>query len=187
MANIYRAVMRGSGITAVVVGGCYLAGTAMAVSDGDGVGVEIPTHINTVAIMVIVCTAIISGVAWLTDRGHRVAAEERIRPVVRDEIERAIADTMPLLVATVAETLDRRIMPQMHEVAVAAGRQSAIRLRDMVTTDLREIVGDAHRRAIVTGQVMQVNASASAAAGEAIGRAALRGVPRRFVSTSQED
>jgi hypothetical protein len=80
---------------------------------------------------------------------------------------------LPLFVSSVVESLDRRLVPQMRDVAVEAGRQTAVRLHEMVTQDLREIVGDYHRRAIVTGQIMQANA-----AGAAIGKAALRSIPR---------
>lgn len=177
----YRIVKRGCGTCAVASTVCYTIASSMALSDGHGVGVEIPAPINTLSIMAIVCTTIISVAAWLIERSNRTSAERDIRPVIRDEIERAIADTMPLLVATVAESLDRRIVPQMREVAHEAGKHSAVRFRDMVTQDLREIVNDAHRRALVTGQRLQATAS-----GEAIGRAALRSIPT-FVSTSRED
>lgn len=183
MTNTYRVVKRGSGTAAVVVTACYTVAMSLALIDGRGVGLEIPPPISTLAVMAIVCTTIIGAGAWLSERANRQAAEDHIRPVVRDEIERAIADSMPLLVATVVESLDHRIVPQMHDIAVAAGKQTAVRLHEMVTQDIRDIVNDAHRKALVVGQAMQATA-----AGEAIGRAALRSVPpRHFVSTSRED
>lgn len=183
MRNTFQVVKRGSGTTAVVSTACYTVAMSLALVDGRGVGLEIPPPISTLAVMAIICTTVIAGVAWLVEHGHRLAVEQQLRPAVRDEVERALGDAMPLLVASVVESLDRAIVPQMHDVAVAAGKQSAVRFHEMVTTDLREIINDAHRRALVVGQRMQATA-----AGEAIGRAALRSVPpRHFVSTSRED
>jgi hypothetical protein len=182
MADMFRIVKRGCGTAAVTITVGYTIAMSLALGDGQGVGLEIPPPISTLGVMAIVCTTIIGAGAWLAERANRHAAEECIRPVVRAEIERALADTMPLFVATVVESLDRRIVPQMHDVAVSAGKQSAVRLRDMVTCDLREIVNDAHRRTLVVGQRMQATA-----AGEAIGRAALRSIPTGYASTSRED
>lgn len=182
MPNVYRVVMRGCGTTAVVATTCYTIATSMAVSDGAGVGVEIPPPINTLSILLIICTTIIGGGAWIVQRSHRDAAEQLVAPAVRAELERAIVDTMPLLVATVAEVVDSRVVPHMRDVAVSAGRQTAARLHEVITLDIREILTDAHRKAIVTGQTMQLHAT-----GEAIGRAALRSIPTRYVSTSKDD
>lgn len=181
MPNVYRVVMRGCGTTAVAATTCYTFATSMAVSDGAGIGVEIPPPVNTLSILLIICTTIIGGGAWIVQRSHREAAEQHIRPVIRAEMERAVVDTMPLLVATVAEAVAARVVPQMHEVAVSAGRQTAARLHEVITLDIREILTDAHRKAIVTGQTMQLNAT-----GEAIGRAALRSIPQ-YVRTSTDD
>lgn len=181
-STTYRAVKRGCGITAVAATTCYTLASSMALSDGHDVGIEVPQPVNALSIMLIVCTTLVASGAWLLERSHQIAAERQIRPVVRDEIEKAIADTMPLFVASVAESLDRRLVPQMREVAVTAGKQTAVRLHEMVTQDIRDICNDAHRRALVTGQAMQ-----AAATGETIGRAALRSIPRTFVSTSRED
>lgn len=182
MASNYTHVTRGAGTTAGITAASYIIASSMALSDGIDAGVEVPRFIGTIAVMVIVCCTILSGVAWIVDRSHRYSADRHIRPLVRDELDKAITAAMPLVVASVVESLDRRLVPQMHDVAVAAGRHSAVVLRDCVTQDLREIAGDLHRRAVITGQTMQANAT-----GEALGRKALRSIPTHYVSTSRED
>lgn len=173
MANVITTVKRRCASFAAVSTGCYSIAHVMAVSDGAGVGVEIPRPLDVLSIMLIICSTVLGGVAWLVEQGIRIGAEEHIRPVVRDELARALDEQLPVAVASVVERLDQRLVPQMHGVAELAGRQSAVRLREMVTQDLREILGDYHRRALITGQIMQANAT-----GSAIGRAALRSIPR---------
>lgn len=177
MAHVYRAVMRGCGITAGVVAAAWIAAAMMS-----GEGTQVPRQLYTACVVVVTCGTIIGAGGWIAERSLRIGAQKYIRPVVRSEIERAFADSMPLMAATVAESLDRRIVPQMHDVAVAAGKQSAVRLRDMVTQEIRDIVNDAHRKAVVTGMAMQANAT-----GEVIAKTALRSVPRVYVSTSRGD
>lgn len=181
MGKAYRLVKRGCGFTAAVSATGYILTTAMAASDGVDSGIEVPPVVRATAMMLIICTTIGGGAAWLIERAHRIAAETLVRPIVRAEVERALADALPLYTSTVANAVGDRVGAQLHEVAVAAGRQSAVRLHDMITQDIREILTDAHRRALVTGQRMQ-----AVAAGEAIGRAALRSVPQSFMSTLED-
>lgn len=156
--HVYKTVMRGSGIVSAMAATGWLVAAAISLSDGEG-GIEVPRWLSSAGVMIIVCGTIIAGGAWIVERGHCIAAEQHIRPLVRAELNRALAEAMPLLVATITESIDRRIVPQM-----------------------REILDDAHLKAVVTGQIAQLNAT-----GEAIGKVALRSVSTQFVSTSRGD
>ena len=178
MSDVYTRVMTGSAVAGGITASCYIIASTMAFTDGVDTGVEVPRPVNTWCIMLIVCCAVIAGCAWTVRRGLTDAAEHDIRPIIREELDRAITEQMPLLVATVVESLDRRIVPQMHDVAVAAGKQTVVRIRDVITADLTEIVGDLHRRAMITGALADRAAT---------GRPGLRPVPHRYVSTPEGD
>lgn len=182
MANVYRRVMIGNAALGGVTFTGYAIASTMAVSDGIGIGVEVPRPVGVFAVLTIACSVILAGGAWIARRAAATAAREDVQPVVHDEIGQAFADAMPLFVATVVESLERRIAGHAKEVAVAAGRHSAVLLHELITQDIGEILRDAHRKALVTGQVMQVNAS-----GAAIGRSALRSIPTQYVGTSKDD
>jgi hypothetical protein len=178
VSDVYKRVMTGSAVSGGITATGYIIATSMASADGAEGGIEVPSAISTRCIMLIVCFTIIAGGAWLIRRGHRDAAEEKIRPVIREEVDRALTETMPLLVATVVEALDRRVTEHMHEVAVAAGRRTVAGVRDAVTADLTQIAADIHRRAMITGALADRAAA---------GRSGLRSVPHHYVSTSEGD
>jgi hypothetical protein len=150
--------MYGSGILSAMAATGWMVAAAISLSDGVG-GIEVPRWLSTAGVMVIVCGTIISGGAWLVEDAQSRAVERHIRPMVRAEVDRAFAGFMPLLVATITESVDRRIMPQV-----------------------RDLIEDAHRRAVVAGMTAQLNAT-----GEQIGKVALRAVPREYMSTSRGD
>src|SRR5258708_5717620 len=107
MARVYKTVMRGSGTAAAIVGAAWVVAQLMSNSDGAG-GAELPKQLNSACMILIICCSTLGGGAWLVERSHRIAAEEHIRPLVRQELDRAFADSMPLLVATVVESVERR-------------------------------------------------------------------------------
>lgn len=157
MTDVYRTVMRGSGVVAAMTTTGWLVAAAVSLSDGDG-GFEVPRWLSTAGVMIIVCGTIIGGGAWIVEHGHRRATEEYIRPLVRAELDRALAEAMPLMVATIAESIDRRIVPQMHEMIV-----------------------DALRKAVVGGHIAQLHVN-----GETLGKTALRSVST-YIGTSRGD
>lgn len=157
MSNVYKRVMFGSSIAAAMAATGWLVAAAISLSDGEG-GIEVPRWLSTAGVMVIVCGTVIGGGAWLVAHSARDAAERHTRPVVQQELERTLADVMPLMVATIAESIDRRIVPQVDE-----------------------IVADALRKAVVAGQIAQLNTT-----GVALGKTALRSVST-YMSTSREE
>jgi hypothetical protein len=96
---------------------------------------------------------------------------------VRGEVERALADSLPLVVATVAEAVAKRVEPALHTVATGAANRTAAVLREAVTADITEIVNGVYRRGQVSGAIMH---------SQATGKPPLRPV-RQWVSTSEGD
>lgn len=192
MANVFTKVKRGCGIASVVVTGGYIIALIMAISDGAGVGVEIPRPLDVLSIMTIVCTTVTAAGAWLAEQSSRISAEQYVRPIVRHELDKAFAEAMPLFVATVteavnhraytaAEMLTERLGGQLHAVAAQAARQTAARMREAHTADLSEICSELHQKTLIAGQIMQANAT-----GEELGKRALRSI-KTYVGTSQGD
>lgn len=191
MASVYRTVMRGSGITAAMATAAWAVAAGMSLSDGPG-GIEVPRWTSTAGVMVIVCGTVIGAGAWIVETSHRIAAEKNIRTVVREELDRALADAMPLLVATIVEAVTRtaaeaagrfgnRVDGQLHRVAVLAAHQTAARVREAHTADLTEVCAGLHRKTLIAGMQLQADAT-----GEEIGKTALRSV-KTYVSTSRGD
>lgn len=189
MTGVYRAVLRGSGTVSAMAAAAWAVAAGMSLSDGPG-GIEVPRWTSTAGVMVIVCGTIISGSAWIVERGNRIAAEKHVRPLVRQELDRALAEMMPLFVATVVEAVERRAVAvgeafseridgQVRDIATMTAKHTVARIREAGIDDLTEICSDLHRKAVVAGMALQ-----AAAAGEAIGKSALRSV-KTHVSTSR--
>lgn len=180
--------MARTAILGSIVTTAYVVATVATFSDGIGVGLEIPHAINSMCIAAVCCTTTISGCAWFARQGHMRAAEVHIRPVVRQELDKAFTDHMPLFAATVAEAAQRRVDTiterfdaQIQAIALLAAKQTAARIREAHTADLTEICQDLHRKTVIAGMQLQANAT-----GEEIGKSALRSV-KTYVSTSMGD
>lgn len=189
MSNVYKRVMYGSGITAAMAATGWLVAAAISLSDGTG-GIEVPRWLSTAGVMVIVCGAVLAGGGWLVDRSGRDVAERHIRPLIQQELDRAFEENMPLFVATVVEAFERRAVAvgeafservdgQVRDIATLTAKQTVARIREVGIDDLTEICTDLHRKAVVAGMALQ-----AAAAGEAIGKNALRSV-KTYASTSR--
>lgn len=192
MNSVFTTIKRGCGITAAIATGCYIIALTMALSDGQGQGVEIPRPLDVLTIMLIVCSTVLAGAARIAELASRISAEQYIRPIVRYELDRAFAENLPLLVATVIDAADQRaarvagqvgerLDGALHDIAALAAKQTAARLREAQTADLTEICTDLHRKTLVAGMQLQANAS-----GEQIGKNALRSV-KTYMPTSQGD
>lgn len=192
MPDVYTRAMSGTAILGGLVTTGYVVGTLASFADGIGTGLEIPHAINSMCIAVICCTTITSGCAWFARKAHRLSAECNIRPLIRQELDRAFAENMPLLVATIVNAADRRaagvaeavvgvVDSRIQDTAVAAARQTAARFREQQTADLTEICEGLHRKALIAGMELQANAT-----GEQLGKSALRSV-KTYVSTSSGD
>lgn len=192
MPDVYKRVMTGTAVLAALLTTGYLVAIASTVSDGIGVGLEMPHAVNSILITAICCTTTVSSGAWFVRHGHKRAAEAQIRPLIREELDRMIEEAMPLLIATIAEAADRRaagvaeavvevIDRRIQTTAVAAARQTAARIREQHTADLTELCEGLHRKTLIAGMQIQANAT-----GEQLGKTALRSV-KTYVSTSQGD
>lgn len=159
MADVYKYVMTGCAVVGGLTAAAYASASTSAYADGVGTGLEIAPPANILSIIFITCCTIIAGGAWLVRRGHADATTRHIRPAVRAEVDQALADAMPLLVATLSESVARRIEPSLHTVATGAANRTAAVLREAVTADITEIVNGVYRRGQVSGAILQSQAT----------------------------
>lgn len=188
---LYKRVMRGSAFLAGMAASAWTVAAVISLSDGEG-GIEVPRWLSTAGVMVIICSTLTFAAAWIAEQSLRIAAEQLYRPIAREEFDKALADCLPLLVATVTEAADRRaarvgdavghvIDGQMQGVATAAAKRTAAYIKEQQTAEVTEICEALHRKTLIAGMQLQANAT-----GEQLGKAALRAV-KTYVSTSRGD
>jgi len=155
MVDVYKRVMVGSAAIGGLTGAFYLTASTLAYLDGVGAGIEIAPPAIGLTLIVIVCSTVTAGGAWLIRRGHADAADRHIRPAVRAELDDAIAENMPLLVAATAEAVAKRIEPALHTIATGASNRTAAVLREAVTADITDIINGVYRRGQIAGAILQ--------------------------------
>jgi hypothetical protein len=158
----YQRIMRYSGLGAGLTTAAYTVGASMAMSDGNGFGIEIPRPLNTLALVAIVCGTIVSGAAWVVDRHSPIAAERDMRPVIEDVLRREFDRQALLFTATICNAITADLEAKMRVVAKDAGRYTIAGVREAITADLTEITRSIYRRGQVTGAVIQAESSGKA-------------------------
>lgn len=154
MSKGYKAVMKGCAAASVGLGIVYLVVTMIALGDGQHRGIEVPPMIERTWLSTVVTLALLSGGAWIVDRSAKDSAIRDLKPLIREEIDRGVAEAVGFLAEAVAEQLAIRIEPMMSTLASASvGRQTAM-LREIVTGDVMQqmldgAVGRAHRRGML--------------------------------------
>jgi len=163
--DVYRRAQVAVAVIGAIVATAYLVGWYAAIADGNGIGLEVPRAVNSVCIAVICSTCTISSTAWFIRRAIRIATEDHIGPLVRQELDRAFADAMPLFIASIADAADRR----------AAG------VADQVAERLDDQLHELYQKTLINGMTMHADAT-----GEQLGKTALRSV-KTYVGTSRGD
>lgn len=150
MSKGYRLVMKGCGALAVAVGLVYAVMLTVALGDGMHSGIEIPSEINVACPIVLVVAGVASGCAWIVDRSAQDSAIHYLKPLIRAEIDRGIAEAIPAAAEIIGAELAVQLESKIREALCAQTARSRAALREVVTGDVMKdmldaAVGRAHR------------------------------------------
>lgn len=161
MSRTYKTVMVLAGLSAAIVAIAYLVANQMAPAIGPA-GIQIPAEVSRLCIAWVATGAIVSAVAWVVDRAHRESAERDIRPLIRAEVERAVAATSAALAEQVGQQIAAGLEPKIRRVADVVASRAVAGLREIATGEIwHQQIDAALKRAQAYGMVRQAQAGAN--------------------------